>query len=85
MLSFLKATNSAISSSSGSSPDNLAALATKYGGSSPRAVPAPQKRASHLTLETIDHKVMGREALEPPFGQVILKTMYRNFISFEML
>merc|ERR1711993_34634 len=46
------------SSSSGSYPDNLCTLAMKYGGNSPKAVPAPQQKASIRTLLIIAHMVM---------------------------
>ena len=38
-------------SASEHTPESLAALAMKYGGSSPMAVPIPQQNASTLTLK----------------------------------
>lgn len=54
-------------------PDSLAALAIKYGGSSPRAVPAPQHTASSLTFDIIAHIVTDSGFLSD--GQMMLKRL----------
>ena len=61
-------------------------LAMKYGGSSPRAVPAPHINASHRTLLMIAHILTARvlatfvvAADDELFGQIILH-MYSSVL-----
>lgn len=59
-------------------PDKRAALAIKYGGNSPRAVPAPQHIASSRTLDIILNIVT--ESGSRSDGQIILNKKFINRI-----
>ncbi len=69
------------SSSSGSYPDKRAALAMKYGGSSPNAVPAPHIIDSILTFCIMFHKLVAHAA-DCSSGQIILRTTRKQTENF---